>query len=223
MEKERLKLLEEGGDINSKSTALTIRGPSIKEKHEKKMKLLSRDAKAKQIAIDVGMNAAKAAIIAGKTEEEMALIKEKIRQSKLGGNNPNATGVKCKNINTKEEYFFNSQSEMQKFFNESNHQFCSRRCRGTIKSLYKNEWLIAYSDSEYPEDYTQKARMTSQKSLKIGFTDINNKKFYSFDSIRKAEEGLKELGYDIPSRIILSKIAKGERPQLEGYKIEFIK
>lgn len=157
-----------------------------------------------------------------KTEEEMTIIKEKIRQSKLGGKNPKATGVKCKNINTQEEYFFDSQSEMQKFFNESNHQFCSRRCLGTIKSLYKNEWLIAYSNSEYPKDYTQKARITSQKSLKIGFTDINNNKFYSFDSIRKAEDGLKELGYNLPSRIILSKIAKGERPQLEGYKIEFI-
>lgn len=82
MEKERLKLLEEGGDINSKSTALTIRGPSIKEKHEKKMKLLSRDAKAKQIAIDVGMNAAKAAIIAGKTEEEiLPIVQEAITKA----------------------------------------------------------------------------------------------------------------------------------------------
>ena len=43
-----------------------------------------------------------------------------------------------------EEYYFDSQSEMQTFFNETNHQFCSRRCRKEIKCLYKNEWLIAY-------------------------------------------------------------------------------
>ena len=34
-----------------------------------------------------------------KSEEEMEEIKEKIRQSKLGGKNPQARKVKCKNVN----------------------------------------------------------------------------------------------------------------------------
>ena len=74
-----------------------------------------------------------------KTKEELAAIGEKIRASKLGANNPNATGVKCKNINTNEEYHFGSQSEMQQFFNESNHQFITRRCNHTIKKLFRDE------------------------------------------------------------------------------------
>ena len=74
-----------------------------------------------------------------KTKEELAAISEKIRASKLGANNPNAIGVKCKNINTNEEYHFESQSEMQQFFNESNHQFISRRCNHTIKKLFRDE------------------------------------------------------------------------------------
>ena len=78
-------------------------------------------------------------------------IKEKIRQSKLGGKNPHSTKVKCKNVYTNEEYHFNSQKEMQDFFKESNHQFISRRCLGKIKCLYKNEWKIAYENNEYPE------------------------------------------------------------------------
>ena len=45
-----------------------------------------------------------------KTPEELEKIKEKIRESKIGGKNPQATGVKCKNINTNEEYHFGSQS-----------------------------------------------------------------------------------------------------------------
>lgn len=46
-----------------------------------------------------------------KTPEEMEIIKEKIRQSKLGGKNPHAQGVKCKNILTNQEYYFTSLAE----------------------------------------------------------------------------------------------------------------
>ena len=56
-----------------------------------------------------------------KTEEEMNTIKEKIRETKIGGKNPNAAKIKCKNIETGKEYFFDSMAEAQKFFNISNH------------------------------------------------------------------------------------------------------
>lgn len=84
-----------------------------------------------------------------KTPEEMEKIRENLRQSKLGGKNPNSRKVKCKNILTNEEYHFNSQSEMQTFFNENNHMFISRRCRHQVKSLYKKQWLIAFEEDEY--------------------------------------------------------------------------
>lgn len=45
----------------------------------------------------------------------MLIIKHKIRQTKLGGKNPAAKKVKCKNEETKEEFHFNSLSEMQGF------------------------------------------------------------------------------------------------------------
>lgn len=91
-----------------------------------------------------------------KTPEEMKKIGDKIRQSKLGGKNPHSTKVKCKNINTNEEYHFDCQADAQKFFNETNHQFISRRCRHQIKCLYRNEWLIAYENENYISDYTIK-------------------------------------------------------------------
>lgn len=86
-----------------------------------------------------------------KTKDELEIIGEKIRQTKLGGKNPHSTKVKCRNVNTQEEYHFNSQREMQDFFHETNHQFISRRCQHKIKCLYKNEWQIAYEDEEYLE------------------------------------------------------------------------
>lgn len=86
-----------------------------------------------------------------KTEEELNVIKEKIRQTKLGAKNPHSTKVKCKNVITNEEYHFDTQKQMQDFFNETNHQFCSRRCTGKIKCLYKGEWKIAYEENNYPE------------------------------------------------------------------------
>lgn len=46
------------------------------------MRILSKDSKAKEIAIDVGMNAAKAAIISGKSEEEiLPIVQEAITKA----------------------------------------------------------------------------------------------------------------------------------------------
>ena len=59
---------------NANCTALSVKHVSARERNENKMKLISKDDKAKQIAIDVGMNAAKAAIIAGKSEDEILPI-----------------------------------------------------------------------------------------------------------------------------------------------------
>lgn len=76
--KKELKLLndEENGDKNknSESQALVIRKKSLIEQHKERVKLMRRDPKAKQIALDIGMKAAKAAFIAGKKEEEIIPI-----------------------------------------------------------------------------------------------------------------------------------------------------
>ena len=150
-----------------------------------------------------------------KTLEEMEEIKEKIRQSKLGGKNPNASGVKCKNIETNEEYHFESQSEMQKFFNESNHQFISRRCKHEIRLLYQNKWLIAYENDPYTEDYTTKM---TRRGNKIKVTDKITGEIKIFNSLREAEREMPQL----PSRNVMSKIIKGSSPQPNNYQIENI-
>lgn len=56
-----------------------------------------------------------------KTEEEMKIIGEKIRQSKLGGKNPNATKVKIHNVETDEELIFDSMAECAAYFDVGNH------------------------------------------------------------------------------------------------------
>ena len=74
-----------------------------------------------------------------KTPEEQSIINNKIRESKLGGKNPNAKKVKCLNIETDEEYHFDSLSEMKEFFNEKNHNFITKRCSGATKCLYNKK------------------------------------------------------------------------------------
>ena len=80
-----------------------------------------------------------------KTEEEMEIIKEKIRLTKLGGLNPHATSIKMINIQTKEEKIFTSQQECVDYLGIKNHTAISRRCRGKIekplKGIYKFEYL----------------------------------------------------------------------------------
>lgn len=106
-----------------------------------------------------------------KKPDEMEVIKEKIRQTKIGSKNPNARTVKCKNIKTEEEFHFNSISEMQDFFQEDNHQFIVRRCRHEIQSLYKELWAIAYEEDEYFDFSVQKK---TNKHKQVEVVNLNN-------------------------------------------------
>ena len=120
-----------------------------------------------------------------KTEDEMKEIKEKIRQTKLKGLNPNAHFVKCKNINTQEELFFNTLLECQEYFNEKNHNFITRRCLHITKYLYKEEWLISYQNEDYIEDYTREKR--NRKSKRILVENLKTKVKQEFVSYSSAE------------------------------------
>ena len=157
-----------------------------------------------------------------KSLDEMKIIKQKISDSKKGEKNPNSTAVKCRNIKTNEEYHFKTQNEMKDFFNETNHQFCSRRCRNEINCLYKNEWLIAYEENDYPIDFSIKGPI--RRGNEIVFTDLINQKTYRFHSYREAERQLKELGYDDrPNRSKMASIIAGKTKQPKNYIIELIK
>ena len=86
-----------------------------------------------------------------KTESEMKEISEKISKTKLGSKNPHSRSVKVFNIVTNEEKVFDTVNDCRKFFNEKNHRFITTRVPGLTKSLYKNEWKIAYTEDEYRE------------------------------------------------------------------------
>jgi group I intron endonuclease len=88
---------------------------------------------------------------ASKTEEELLEISERIRKSKVGKLNPNSKSVKCYNIETKEELFFETVKECQEYFGEKHHRFITNRVLNKTISLYKNVWRIAYADGEYGE------------------------------------------------------------------------
>ena len=109
-----------------------------------------------------------------KTEEELYKIGEKISKTKRGGLNINATAVKCRNIKTKEEFFFDSQAEMQKFFNQTNHIFISRRCLGKIKKPYLDEWEIAYADEEYGKAYLKEKVQNNSTKKRCSSIDVKN-------------------------------------------------
>lgn len=79
-----------------------------------------------------------------KTPEEMELIKEKIRKTKLGGLNPNACSVKMTNIITGEVQEFSSQKECSIYLGLNGHHPISRRCRGEIKSPLKGIYNFEY-------------------------------------------------------------------------------
>lgn len=84
-----------------------------------------------------------------KTKTELMLISNKIRISKLGKLNPNSKSIKCYNVETNEELFFDTVKDCQEYFKEKHHRFITTRVLHQTKSLYKNLWKISYTDEEY--------------------------------------------------------------------------
>ena len=82
-----------------------------------------------------------------KTEEEMKVIKEKIRQTKIAAKNPMARKIKKINIITgKEEIFDTIISCARSCGIKGGKTSITQRLNGQIKSPYKNTWLFEYYD-----------------------------------------------------------------------------
>ena len=80
-----------------------------------------------------------------KTEEEMNIIKEKIRQTKLGNKNPMARKIKRTNIETNEIDIFDTIISCAKACGIQNGKTSiTTRLNGQVKSPYKNKWIFEY-------------------------------------------------------------------------------
>lgn len=121
-----------------------------------------------------------------KTEEEMNLIKDKIRKSKVSDKNPNSRSVKCLNITTGEELFFKTVSECKNFFQEKHHRFITTRTNHTVKGLYKNIWAIAYASDEYVYE-----KIVDKEGCKVMAKNILTGEVKIYKSIRKCCRDLK--------------------------------
>ena len=80
-----------------------------------------------------------------KTEEEMESIKEKLRQTKLGGKNPMARKIKRTNIQTNEVDIFDTVISCAQACGIKNGKTSiTTRLNGQITSPYKNTWIFEY-------------------------------------------------------------------------------
>ena len=82
-----------------------------------------------------------------KTKEEMEVIKDKIRQTKIGANNPMARKIKRINIKTNEIDIFDTVISCAQACGIKNGKTSiSTRLNGQTKSPYKNKWIFEYYD-----------------------------------------------------------------------------
>lgn len=83
-----------------------------------------------------------------KTDDEMDIIREKIRITKLGGKNPNARKVVLVDLNFEYMCIFNSQQECADYLELNSHMPISRRCRkdSSRKNILFDRYFIDYYD-----------------------------------------------------------------------------
>ena len=79
-----------------------------------------------------------------KTKEEMTEISNKIKQSKLGSNNPNHVSVKQIDLLTGEVMIFGSQIEGARYHNAKDKSFIAKRCNNEITKPYHNRYMFEY-------------------------------------------------------------------------------
>ena len=82
-----------------------------------------------------------------KTKEEMEVIKDKLRQTKIGANNPMARKIKRTNIITNEVDIFDTIISCAKACGIQNGKTSiTTRLNGQVKSPYKKTWIFEYYD-----------------------------------------------------------------------------
>lgn len=136
-----------------------------------------------------------------KSSSELCTISEKIRLSKIGSKNPNARKIKCLNVVTKQELFFETVKECKDYFKEKNHRFITARTSHKVIGLYKNQWIIAYTNECYG-DYLKERHKSGTTIQVIDKTTCNMR---IFDSIRLAAREL-----EISRSNIMAQIRKGK-------------
>lgn len=148
-----------------------------------------------------------------KNEEDMQNIADKLSKSKMGKKNPNAKQIKCKNVITNEEIFFNTVKECKDYFKEKHHRFITTRITNQTRGLYRGEWAFAYIDEDYIYEMD-----VHKKGRRLKVFDINNDKDLYFESIRNASS---ELG--INRSKIETYIRNGESEfEIDNYKITIL-
>ena len=81
-----------------------------------------------------------------KTEAEMKLIEEKIRQTKLGELNPMARAIKMINTETGEEEIFDTIISCARRFKIKGKTSLTTRLNGSVKSLFRGKYKFEYYD-----------------------------------------------------------------------------
>ena len=80
-----------------------------------------------------------------KSKEEMEIIKDKIRQTKIGSKNPMAKKIKRININTNEIDIFDTIISCAQACGIKNGKTSiTTRLNGQVKNPYKNTWIFEY-------------------------------------------------------------------------------
>ena len=80
-----------------------------------------------------------------KTKEEMEIIKDKIRQTKIGKKNPMARKIKRTNIITNEVDIFDTIISCAQACGIKNGKTSiTTRLNGQVKSPFKNQWIFEY-------------------------------------------------------------------------------
>lgn len=131
-----------------------------------------------------------------KSKDEMNIISEKISISKSGSKNPNSKIIKCLNIYTYDELFFDTVNNCRIYFSETNHRFITTRVTGKIKSLYKNEWLISYYNNDY--NFNIKSGRRGTKIRVFNYKTFENNEYDSINEMCRNK--------NIPKNIILERI-----------------
>jgi ATP-dependent RNA helicase DDX46/PRP5 len=129
------KLINKYNDIKNKETekknmSLTLRNQNQEYKNKQKLNFIKRDPKLKQICLEVGMNAAKAALISGKKEEEILKMVSIAINNTLNSYKNNSYSKGVENVNKIiEEYEMNENIKNHIFsieFNINDYPFNTR-------------------------------------------------------------------------------------------------
>lgn len=127
----------------------------------------------------------------GRSKAQMKITSHKLSIANIGAKNGMSHQIKAKNIQTGEEFHFETLGKCLQFLGIKNKGVVMSRANGKVKTYWRDNWMFAYENLDYGEYSLKEPYDSAKRNGKLVILQSQTQ-ILKFNSISAAERFLKE-------------------------------